>query len=133
MKPLEILVGVKAEQTLRDTVRAAIEGGGKKTEGLELAPLGNKDWIAGMRLGPQAGLKEVKKLSREVQAALIATGSFQRIRIETVRAYAVPRPVPVFKETSEPTPADELAPLDEPAAEDAAPESYIDFLPGIED
>jgi hypothetical protein len=129
MKPLEILVGVKAEQTLRDTVRAAIEAGGDKAAGLELAPLGNKDWIAGVRLGPQAGLAEVKRLSREVQAALIATGSFQRIRIESVRAYAVQKPVPVFKETGEPAPADE------PAAEGEEPieASYLDLLPDIGD
>ncbi len=96
---LELLVGIKAEQSLRDEVRTAVDEAGAESAGLELTPVGPKDWIAGARVGTAISFVRVTEVCAEVLAKLIALESRQRIRMENIRFYVVPPPVPVFKDS----------------------------------
>jgi hypothetical protein len=115
LKPLDLLVGVKAEQSLRDAVRTVIEQADDDLDGLELAPVGRKDWVAGRRIGAAVSFGELGRIGRAVLTQLLGLDSRQRIRQENVRLYVVQPPVPVFKD---PEPAEELVP--EPAAPEPA-------------
>jgi hypothetical protein len=97
-KPLHLLLGVRAEQSLRDAVRNAIELSTDEAEDLVLAPAGRKDWIAGIRIGEGMSFGELAALAKRVLARLIALESRQRIRAENVRLWVVPAPVPVFRD-----------------------------------
>jgi hypothetical protein len=97
-KPLHLLLGVRAEQSLRDAVRDAVEGAIDDGDDLVLAPAGRKDWIAGVRIGETTSFGELAALCRRVLARLIALDSRQRIRAENVRLWVVPAPVPVFRD-----------------------------------
>ncbi len=99
---LELLVGIKAEQSLRDEVRSAVDEAGAESVGLELTPVGPKDWIAGARVGTSIPFVRVSEVCAEVLAKLIALESRQRIRMEKIRFYVVPPPVPVFKDPPSP-------------------------------
>lgn len=99
MKPLDILIGVKAEQSLRDAVRTLVEQ--SETE-MELTPVGRKDWIAGERVGDSLSQQDLEDTCRAVHRRLLALGSEQRIRFESIKLYAVAKPVPVFKDPDEP-------------------------------
>lgn len=118
LNQLDIFVGVKAEQSLRDAVRAVVEESGEESSDLELAPVGRKDWIAGRRFGANLTYPQVAKVCREVLTRLIGLDSRQRIRMENIRLYVVPPPVPVFKDPpAELTSAAPEAPVsEEPAA-----------------
>ena len=102
MKSLDLFLGVKAEQTLRDMARNAAEDSVDESEVPELCPVGKKDWIAGCRLKPDITFKELDAMRNEVIRKLIALGSHQRIRQDNLRIYAVKPPVPVFKDVVEP-------------------------------
>jgi hypothetical protein len=118
MKAIDILFGIKAEQTLRDATRAAAEEPTAGVEPAELCPVGKKDWIAGERIEGPIPYDELEKKRRSVVSALIALNSHQRIRHENVRVWAVRPPVPVFRD---PVPDEAAAePAEEPAA-DAQP------------
>jgi hypothetical protein len=104
MNRLHLLVGVKAEQSLRDVVREAIDRADEGCDGLELAPVGRKDWIAGVRVGSELPYAELARISAEVLGRLIALDSRQRIRQENVRVYVVQPPVPVFRDPEGPLP-----------------------------
>ncbi|MBN2718621.1 MAG: hypothetical protein JXX14_22440 [Deltaproteobacteria bacterium] len=99
MKTLDILVGVKAEQSLRDAVRALVE---QSDTDMELTPVGRKDWIAGERVGGSLSQANLEETCRAVHRRLMALGSEQRIRFETIKLYAVAKPVPVFRDPEEP-------------------------------
>ncbi|MCP4604066.1 MAG: hypothetical protein GY847_26680 [Proteobacteria bacterium] len=101
MKSVDLFIGVKAEQSLRDAVRNAIEQEDPKSQ-LELAPFGKKDWIAGSRVNSSIKFSELVETIQSVRKQLLALGSHQRIRQETVRVYAVQPPVPVFKDYLDP-------------------------------
>jgi hypothetical protein len=113
---IHLLVGVKAEQTLRDAVRAAVDDPEVDTGDLELAPVGRKDWVAGVRAGSDLRFEALHELAGQVLGRLIALDSRQRIRRENVRVYAVQPPVPVFKDPEEsvPPPEPEVAPAPAP-------------------
>ncbi len=104
---LELLVGIKAEQSLRDEVRTAVDEAGSESVGLELTPVGPKDWIAGARVGTSISFVRVSEICAEVLAKLIALESRQRIRMEKIRFYVVPPPVPVFKDPPLPEHSDD--------------------------
>jgi len=119
-KTLHLLLGVRAEQSLRDSVRTAVEQSSDAREDLVLAPTGRKDWIAGVRIGEAMSFRELTALSRRVLTRLIALESRQRIRAENVRLWVVPQPVPVFRDppqdaaTGTPSPEDTAAAEREP-------------------
>ena len=118
-KTLHLLLGVRAEQSLRDAVRSAVERATDESEELVLAPAGRKDWIAGVRIGEATSFRELAALCRRVLARLIALESRQRIRMENVRLWVVPPPVPVFRDPPQdgalgPEPSERAA---EPTAE----------------
>lgn len=115
MKSIDILLGVKAEQTLRDAARNAAEESTDEADVPELCPVGKKDWIAGKRFGSSVPFGELEKKRLEVVKALIALGSHQRIRQDNVRVYAVRPPVPVFKDSSDA--ADASSPAEEETPE----------------
>ncbi len=119
MKSLDLFLGVKAEQTLRDMARNAVEESADESAVPELCPIGQKDWIAGRRLKPNATFAEVDAMRGEVIRQLIALGSHQRIRQDNLRLYAVNPPVPVFKDFVNPA---------EPAEPDSAEESDGDTM-----
>ncbi len=98
MKGIDLYFGIKAEQTLRDAVRAQSEAG--LEDALELCPVGNKDWIAGDRFGTSASFKDVRPNAKGIMGRLVNLQSHQRIRQESIRIYAVRPPVPVFKDPS---------------------------------
>jgi hypothetical protein len=102
MKALDLFLGVKAEQTLRDMARNAAEESVDESDVPELCPIGQKDWIAGRRLKPHATFAEVDAMRSEVIRQLIALGSHQRIRQDNLRLYSVKPPVPVFKDVTAP-------------------------------
>ena len=106
---LELLVGIKAEQSLRDEVRTAVDEAGSESVGLELTPVGPKDWIAGARVGTSISYVRVSEVCAEILAKLIALESRQRIRMEKIRFYVVPPPVPVFKDSPLPEHSDDPA------------------------
>jgi hypothetical protein len=99
---LHLLVGVKAEQSLRDSVRAVVDQADEGTEDLELAPVGRKDWVAGVRAGAELRFGDLALIAGSVLGRLIQLDSHQRIRQENVRVYVVQPPVPVFKDPVEP-------------------------------
>ncbi|MFO8072721.1 MAG: hypothetical protein R6V85_12690 [Polyangia bacterium] len=107
----QILVGVKADQSLCDAVREAVDGSESDDEVIELSPIGRKDWVAGRRVTNALTFGELDALVGDVLRRLLALDSKQRIRRENVRAYAVPPPVPVFKDP------DEAGEIDSPPAE----------------
>jgi hypothetical protein len=111
---IHLLVGVKAEQSLRDVVRGAVDDGAVETGDLELVPVGRKDWVAGVRAGSDLPYGELQQIAGQVLSQLIALDSRQRIRQENVRVYSVQPPVPVFKDPEEPVPGPEPAPEPEP-------------------
>jgi hypothetical protein len=98
MRSIDIFIGVKAEQTLRDAARNAAEESPEGADMPELCPVGKKDWIAGKRYGPSIPFGELETKRADVVKALIALGSHQRIRQDNLRIYAVRPPVPVFKD-----------------------------------
>ena len=102
---MHLLMGVRAEQSLRDAVRDAIERATDDREELVLAPSGRKDWIAGIRVGEAASFREISALGKAVLARLLSLDSRQRIRSENVRLWVVPPPVPVFRD---PLPGDAM-------------------------
>jgi len=93
MKQINLFLGIKAEQTLRDAARSADAG-----EPLELCPFGKKDWIVGRRIGSSAAYGELERKRLELMGRLIRLGSHQRIRQENVHLYAMRPPVPVFRD-----------------------------------
>ncbi len=95
MKTADLIVGVKAEQTLRDALRTAVEQG-DDPGGLELVPFGKKDWIVGKRIGSSVLFGELGAIIRAVLKQLLTLESFQRIRGESVRVFSIQPPVPVF-------------------------------------
>lgn len=101
MKSLDLFIGIKAEQSLRDLVRNLSESPSEMNVGLELYPVGKKDWIAGGRLQAETTFAEIKKQQLDVARRLISIGSHQRIRQDGLRIHAVHPPVPVFRESSE--------------------------------
>jgi len=93
----DLVLGVKAEQSLRDEVRNNnAESTGN--DDLDLVPFGRKDWIAGVRMDAELKYSEISLKSREVMNRLLTLGSQQRIRIENIRLYVVAEQVPVFKD-----------------------------------
>lgn len=100
MRAIDLFLGVKAEQTLRDAARAATESSEDEPAGIELCPVGRKDWIVGGRLGSAIRFGDLAARSREVVRRLLELKSHQRIRQEAVRVHAVRTPVPVFKDTA---------------------------------
>jgi hypothetical protein len=97
-KTMHLLMGVRAEQSLRDAVRTAVEGAADDSEELVLAPSGRKDWIAGVRVGETSSFREIAALGRVVLTRLLSLDSRQRIRSENIRLWVVPAPVPVFRD-----------------------------------
>ncbi len=114
MKSIDLLVGIKAEQTLRDVVRAATEESTSDSYPLELCPIGKKDWIAGQRLSEPIRFGEVEQVLAATTRHLLELRSHQRIRRDSIRIYAVPKPVPVFMD-SPPTESTPPAPPEESA------------------
>lgn len=98
MKRLDLLVGVKSEQSLRDAVRETVEKSDGASDGLELAPVGKKDWVAGKRYDSALLFGDLDKILTDVLATLIGLGAQQRIRRENIRIYSVKPHVPVFKD-----------------------------------
>lgn len=101
MKLLDLFIGIKAEQSLRDLVRSASESSSTDEAGVELYPVGKKDWIAGGRLPEETTFRALRSHQPDVLRSLIALKSHQRIRQDGLRIYAVNPPVPVFRETAE--------------------------------
>lgn len=101
MKSIDLFVGIKAEQTLRDATRNAQEASPDETDVPELCPIGKKDWIAGKRLGHAVRFGDLEGHRLSAIKELIRLGSYQRIRQDNLRIYAVRPPVPVFKDTIE--------------------------------
>ena len=99
MKGIDLFLGIRTEQTLRDAARASEgetgHGGNKRTE---LCPIGKKDWIAGERIGMSVRFKELSGKQKAVIRDLLHLNSHQRIRHENIRLFAVRQPVPVFKD-----------------------------------
>jgi hypothetical protein len=95
VKIIDLFIGVKAEQSLRDALRMHLE---QNETDLELIPFGKKDWIAGIRFRSRPVQRELDDICRQVRGRLISLGSEQRVRDENVRLFAVPEPVPVFRE-----------------------------------
>jgi hypothetical protein len=131
----QILVGVKADQSLCDAVREAVDGREGGDEVIELAPIGRKDWVAGRRVTNALTFGELDALVGDVLRRLLALDSKQRIRRENVRAYAVPPPVPVFKDPDETSESDsrpaephEKEPLSQPES-DAALDGGVEICP----
>jgi len=120
-KTLHLLLGVRAEQSLRDAVRSAVEQSSDESEELVLAPAGRKDWIAGVRIGEATSFRELAALSRRVLTRLITLESRQRIREENVRLWVVPPPVPVFRD-----PQQDAAPSTDPPGDAVAAEREPD-------
>ena len=106
MKSIDLIVSVKAEHTLRDAVRDAAENSQGDDKAIELSPLGTKDWIAGDRAGSSVKFGEVDRILEATAARLINLKSQQRIRRDSIRIYAVPKPVPVFREPMPESPTD---------------------------
>ena len=98
MKSIDLFLGIKAEQTLRDVTREAAEESQDDTTAPELCPIGKKDWIAGERIGSTIQFREIGKKGQQVIRCLIDLKSHQRIRHDSLRLYAVRPPVPVFKD-----------------------------------
>ena len=98
MKGIDLFIGVKAEQTLRDAVRACTDDPTTGPCGTELCPVGQKDWIAGRRVGGLLKYSELAIRKNETLKGLIELQSHQRIRRESIRVYSVRKPVPVFKD-----------------------------------
>ena len=110
MNKVDFVVGIKAEQNLRELVRQSAEQT-EETEGiLELCPVGRKDWIAGLRFSGPLKKSEMGPLFKQVLKKLLSLGSQQRIRSESLRIYAVQEPVPVFRDATTDQP---LAPREE--------------------
>ena len=109
MKSLDLFVGVKAEQSLRDLVRNASEAEEGEDVGVELYPVGKKDWIAGGRISSETPFGELAQAQSDMLRRLIAMGSHQRIRRDSMRFYSVHPPVPVFREPPEEREKDDLA------------------------
>ena len=101
MKSLDLFIGIKAEQSLRDLVRNLSESSTEESFGLELYPMGKKDWIAGARVPAASTFADVRTQQTEVGRLLMSVGSHQRIRQDGLRIYAVHPPVPVFREAME--------------------------------
>ena len=95
IRKMDVLVGIKAEQSLRDAVRLLVD---ESDTDLELTPVGRKDWVAGQRVGSTVVQGELEEIFRAVHKKLLALGSEQRIRSESIRLYVVQEPVPVFKD-----------------------------------
>jgi hypothetical protein len=101
MKLLDLFIGLKTEQSLRDLVRNASETSLSEDAGVELYPVGKKDWIAGGRLPEETTFATLRGHQTDVLRRLIAMKSHQRIRQDGLRIYAVHPPVPVFREPVE--------------------------------
>ena len=92
---MDILAGIKAELSLRDAVRLALD---ESDTSLELIPVGKKDWIAGQRIENSIRQGRLEEVCRGVHKKLMALNADQRIRFESIKLYVVPKPVPVFKD-----------------------------------
>ena len=92
---MDIFIGVKAEQTLRDAVRLQIDNANTD---IELTPVGKKDWIAGIRIENDLKNSDIEVRFRMIHKKLMALGTEQRIRFENLKIYVVSKPVPVFKD-----------------------------------
>ncbi len=128
MKSIDLFIGIKAEQTLRDATRNAQEASPDETDVPELCPVGKKDWIAGKRLGYAVRFGDLEGHRLSVIKELIHLGSHQRIRQDNLRIYAVRPPVPVFKDAMEN--GDQL--LDEAPAKDTGGDTRICPVCGAE-
>lgn len=102
-KAVDLLMGVRTEQSLRDAVREHNESHPESTS-LELCPFGSKDWIAGERIGQVVRFGDLAAIQKKVMARLTALRSFQRIRSESLRIYAIRPQVPVFRDAAEDAP-----------------------------
>lgn len=98
MKTIDLIVGVKAEHTLRDAVRAAAEKPQDDGKAIDLSPIGNKDWIAGERIGSSSTFGKMEEIIGSTMLRLINLKSQQRIRRDNIKVFATSKPVPVFKE-----------------------------------
>jgi hypothetical protein len=98
IKSVDLFVGVKAEQTLRDAARAAAEEQAETAGATELCPVGKKDWIAGYRIDGPIRFGDLEERTQRAQKRLIELASHQRIRNENLKVWAVRKPVPVFKD-----------------------------------
>ena len=98
MNKIDLLVGIRAEQSLRDTLRTVTDDAGLEDVNLELTPVGRKDWVAGKRLSSVVECSELPKIEDSVLKELISLDSKQRVRRENIRMFAVVKPVPVFKD-----------------------------------
>ena len=101
MKSLDLFIGIKAEQSLRDLVRNLSESSTAVDFGLELYPVGKRDWIAGRRFPAETTFAKLKDQLGEAAQKLMALGSHQRIRRDGLRIFAVHPPVPVFREPTD--------------------------------
>jgi hypothetical protein len=133
MKGIDLFLGIKTEQTLRDATRAA-EGEAKTGDkpAAELCPIGKKDWVAGERIGLSLQFKDLNGKRQTIIKDLLRLNSHQRIRQENIRLYAVRRPVPVFKD---PVPDDFVGEEQADATESAvgkAPETLVCPICGAE-
>jgi hypothetical protein len=119
MKSVNIFLGVKAEQTLRDAVRAAAEAQTGEGVAIELCPVGKKDWIAGERISRGILFGDLNQIAKQVLKRLIGLGSYQRIKSDSLKIWAVRKPVPVFKDPP---------PMDSDRIADKAPHADKDVI-----
>ncbi len=98
IKGIDLFIGVKAEQTLRDAVRTEAEANEDASGTPELCPASQKDWIAGERIGESVKFGDIGKKKLLIIKNLIDLKSHQRIRHENIKVFAVRPPVPVFKD-----------------------------------
>jgi hypothetical protein len=98
MRKMDVLVGVKAEQSLRDALRVLLDS--SQTD-LELAPVGKKDWVAGARWKGPLTQGQIDAVCRDVHRRLLALRCEQRIRFEHIRLFVVQEPIPVFRDPEE--------------------------------
>ncbi len=101
MKSLDLFIGIKAEQSLRDVVKNLSESDSTESSEIELYPVGKKDWVAGIRIKEGISFFSLKEHHSEALRKLISLGSQQRIRQESLRVYSVRPPVPVFRDPTD--------------------------------
>ncbi len=106
MKTIDLYIGIKSEQTLRDAARDVIERG-DNPDCLELVPSGKKDWIVGRRIGSSIQFSKLDGIFQSVLKQLLTLESYQRIRRESIRVYSVIPPVPVFTDDLSISPIEE--------------------------
>ncbi|MCU0660885.1 MAG: hypothetical protein MUC50_00995 [Myxococcota bacterium] len=117
LKPIELLVGVRTEQSLRDALREHTEANPDDLT-LELCPVGAKDWVAGERVGHCLKFPCLAEIQKRVLGKLNGLRSHQRIRGESLKVYAIRSQVPVFRDALEEPAQDAEDTLPEPSSSD---------------